>query len=209
MEGRSDGIGVIDYGGGNLRNVLNVLSYLGYEGTMIFGPDDLGGVDRMIFPGVGSFGDCVAQLESRKLREPIVDWLRADRPFFGICLGYQVLFESSEESPQTKGLGVFPGEVAKFPTNQGLKVPHMGWNEVAPVDRGHFIWNRLPDPLYLYFVHSYYPKPEDETIISSHTSYGDVFASSVSRGNIFACQFHPERSQTAGLQLVKNFLEGE
>ncbi len=200
-------IGVIDYGGGNLRNVLNVLSFLGHEGKLISGPDDLNGIDRLIFPGVGSFGDCVEQLDSKKLRDPIVAWLKEDRPFFGICLGYQVLFESSEESPDVKGLGIFSGQVVEFPIDQGLKVPHMGWNEVIPKDPDYFMWNKTPDPLYLYFVHSFYPQPEDNDLISSQTSYGDSFASSVREGNIFACQFHPERSQDAGLQLVRNFLE--
>lgn len=200
-------IGVIDYGGGNLRNVLNVLSFLGHEGKLISGPDDLNEIDRLIFPGVGSFGDCVEQLDSKKLRDPIVAWLKEDRPFFGICLGYQVLFESSEESPDVKGLGIYSGQVVEFPKNQGLKVPHMGWNEVIPKDPDYFMWNKTPAPLYLYFVHSFYPQPDDNDLISSQTSYGDPFASSVREGNIFACQFHPERSQDAGLQLVRNFLE--
>lgn len=204
----ADRIGVIDYGGGNLQNVLNVLKFLGREGTLVSAPSDLDLVDRLLFPGVGSFGDCVEDLDRKQLRDPILEWLSQDRPFFGICLGYQVLFESSAESPGLKGLGFFKGEVVKFSDNLGLKVPHMGWNEVAPKDRSFLLWKDTPAPLHLYFVHSFHPKPADESLINSTTVYGDPFASSVGQGNIFACQFHPERSQDAGLTLVRNFLEG-
>jgi len=204
----SDRIGVIDYGGGNLQNVLNVLKFLGHEGALVSSPDDLESIDRLIFPGVGSFGDCVENLDSKKLRKPILDWLKADRPFFGICLGYQVLFERSEESPDSKGLGFFEGDVVKFSGESGLKVPHMGWNEVRPSDRSAKIWDGTPDPLFLYFVHSYFPKPAEAELINSTTDYGGDFASSIARGNTFAGQFHPERSQEAGLQLVRNFVAG-
>tara|TARA_R110002096_G_scaffold393627_3_gene588653 strand:+ start:470 stop:1093 length:624 start_codon:yes stop_codon:yes gene_type:complete len=200
-------IGVVDYGGGNLQSVLNVLKYLNYEGTLVSSQVDLESIDRLIFPGVGSFGDCVEDLDRKGLREPILKWLRADRPFFGICLGYQVLFESSEESPGIAGLGFFEGEVVRFDSSHGLKIPHMGWNEVVPTDRNFYAWQGTPDPLYLYFVHSFFPKPADDSIVNSRTNYGSEFASSVAQGNIFAGQFHPERSQEAGLALVKNFLE--
>lgn len=200
-------VGVIDYGGGNLRNVLNVLKFLGHEGSLVSSAADLEKVDRLVFPGVGSFGDCVAELDRKKLRDPVADWVRGDRPYFGICLGYQVLFERSQEMPEVRGLGIFPGEVVHFPDRQGLKVPHMGWNQVTPVDPAHFIWKGTPDPLYLYFVHSYYPRPEDTELIASTTLYGDDFASSISKGKTFAGQFHSERSQEAGLQLIRNFLE--
>ena len=135
--------------------------------------------------------------------------MQADRPFFGICLGYQVLFEQSEETPGVEGLGFFTGSVIKFDGGHGLKIPHMGWNEVKPTDRSFYAWQGTPDPLHLYFVHSFFPKPDDESIINSVTEYGAPFASSVAQGNIFAGQFHPERSQDAGLALVRNFLETE
>jgi imidazole glycerol phosphate synthase glutamine amidotransferase subunit len=199
-------VGVIDYGGGNLRNVLNVLKYLGHEGSLVSGPNDFAGIDRLVFPGVGAFGDCAGELDRRGLRGPLVDWVRSDRPYFGICLGYQVLFESSSECPEVKGLGVFEGEVVRFPLDLGLKVPHMGWNRVDPVDRDFYVWKDAPDPLYLYFVHSFYPRPADHRIIASTTEYGDQFASSIASGNTFAGQFHPERSQEAGLRLMANFL---
>ncbi|MDP4638614.1 MAG: imidazole glycerol phosphate synthase subunit HisH [Verrucomicrobiales bacterium] len=203
----SNRVGVIDYGGGNLRNVLNVLKFLGHEGSLVSSPADLDAVDRLLFPGVGSFGDCVAELDRKNLRDPIVEWIAADRPYFGICLGYQVLFEKSRETPDVKGLSVFDGEVVHFPARPGMKVPHIGWNEVRPVDPAFYVWQDTPDPLYLYFVHSYFPQPADPGLIASTTSYGDDFASSISRGNTFAGQFHPERSQEAGLKLIANFLE--
>ncbi len=205
-QGMSTRIGVIDYGGGNLRNVLNVLKHLGHEGLLVSSPGDLDGLDRLVFPGVGSFGDCVAELDRRDLRAPLVDWVAADQPYFGICLGYQVLFERSSESPGAKGLGVFGGEVVKFPEDRGLKIPHMGWNQVEPADRDFHVWEGSPDPLYLYFVHSYFPVPEDASLVASTTEYGVRFASSIQKGNTFAGQFHPERSQEAGLQLMRNFL---
>ncbi|MDF1862633.1 MAG: imidazole glycerol phosphate synthase subunit HisH, partial [Verrucomicrobiales bacterium] len=201
-------VGVIDYGGGNLQNVLNVLKFLGHEGSLVSRPSGMDSIDRLLFPGVGSFGDCVEDLDRKQLREPILEWLGADRPFFGICLGYQVLFESSVESPGLKGLGFFEGEVVKFDAGHGLKVPHMGWNEVTPKERNYTLWSGTPTPLHLYFVHSFYPQPADSGLINSTTEYGDSFASSIGQGNIFACQFHPERSQEAGLTLIRNFLEG-
>lgn len=200
-------VGVIDYGGGNLRNVLNVLKFLGHEGSLVSSPADLEPVDRLLFPGVGSFGDCVDELDRKNLRQPLVQWIADDRPYFGICLGYQVLFEKSRETPESKGLGVFAGEVTRFPARPGRKVPHMGWNEVTPTDPSFYLWQGAPAPLYLYFVHSYHPVPEDRSLIASTTEYGEDFASSVARGRLFAGQFHPERSQEAGLTLIANFLE--
>ncbi|HQW28729.1 MAG TPA: imidazole glycerol phosphate synthase subunit HisH [Verrucomicrobiales bacterium] len=202
----SNRVGVVDYGGGNLRNVLNVLKFLGHEGSLVSSAENLDSIDRLVFPGVGSFGDCVAELDRKKLREPIIDWIASDRPFFGICLGYQVLFERSQETPEVKGLGVFSGEVVHFQAREGLKVPHMGWNEVVAVDPEYYLWEKTPDPRYLYFVHSYFPEPEDQSLIASKTHYGDDFASSISRGKTFAGQFHPERSQETGLKLISNFL---
>lgn len=199
-------VGVIDYGGGNLQNVLNVLHFLGTEGQLVASPSDLDSIDRLIFPGVGSFGDCVEDLDQKSLRAPILEWLQEDRPFFGICLGYQVLFESSVESPGKKGLGFFEGTVERFDSGHGLKIPHMGWNEVNPIHPELPVWEGAPSPLHLYFVHSFYPKPKDDALVQSTTDYGDSFASSAGAGNVFACQFHPERSQESGLRLIQNFL---
>jgi len=201
-----DRIGVINYGGGNLRNVLNVLTHLGFPSTLVTEPGDLAKVDRLLFPGVGAFGECAVAIDQQKLREPLVDWIRSNRPYFGICLGYQILFERSAECPELRGLGVFAGEVVRFPEATGRKIPHMGWNVVIPADRSSPIWQGTPDPLYLYFVHSYFPVPGDPDLISSTACYGGDFAASISQGNLFAGQFHPERSQQAGLKLVDNFL---
>ncbi len=203
----ADRIGVIDYGGGNLQNVLNVLKALGHEGSLVSQADDLDSVDRLIFPGVGSFGDCVEDLDRKELRAPLLNWLREDRPYFGICLGYQMLFGSSEESPGAEGLGFFDGRVVRFDDLHGLKIPHMGWNEVNPTDSDYYIWQGTPSPLHLYFVHSFFPQPADADLISSTAEYGSPFASSIAMGNVFAGQFHPERSQDAGLKLISNFLE--
>lgn len=199
-------VGVIDYGGGNLQNVLNVLHFLETEGKLVASPEDLDSIDRLIFPGVGSFGDCVDDLDQKGLREPILRWLAEDRPYFGICLGYQVLFESSVESPGKNGLGFFEGKVTRFDSGHGLKIPHMGWNEVTPTHPELAIWKGSPSPMHLYFVHSFFPKPEDSSLVQSTTDYGEPFASSAGKGNVFACQFHPERSQETGLRLIKNFL---
>ncbi|MBL9153587.1 MAG: imidazole glycerol phosphate synthase subunit HisH [Verrucomicrobiales bacterium] len=199
-------IGVIDYGAGNLRNVLNALEMIGAaEVKLVAGPDDFEGVGQLVFPGVGAFGDCVSQLDRRGLREPLVGWLAADRPYFGICIGYQVLFEGSEECPGIAGLGHFRGQVGRFPTGD-LKVPHMGWNTVVPQDPSDAVWAGLPARPHLYFVHSYFPRPDQAEIIAATTHYGVEFASAVRQGAIFASQFHPERSQSAGLRVLRNFL---
>ena len=198
-------IGVIDYGGGNLQNVLNALGTIGVRGRLIDGPADLAGIDQLIFPGVGAFGDCARHLDRRDLREPIRDWLAAGKPYLGICLGYQILFEGSEESPRSRGLEHFAGTVTCFPEGD-LKVPHMGWNVVEARDPGAAIWEGLPEHPHFYFVHSYFPRPESDALVAATTDYGLSFAAAVQEGPLFACQFHPERSQSAGLRLLRNFL---
>lgn len=198
-------LGIIDYGAGNLHSVQNVTKSLGYDAQLVAKAADFAGVTHIILPGVGSFGDSMAELEKRALVQPILDWIAADKPFFGICLGYQVLFEGSEESPDVAGLGVFKGSVRRF-SETGLKVPHMGWNDITLIDRDAPIWAGLDSPAYLYFVHSYFPQPADEQIIAATCTYGDTFAAAVQRGNLFACQCHPEKSQSAGQTLLKNFL---
>ena len=199
-------IGVIDYGAGNLRNVLNALKIIGVSGELVASPGDFEGIDQLVFPGVGAFGDCVAHLDEQGLRDPLREWLAAGRPFFGICIGYQVLFESSEESPGVAGLGHFKGRVRRFPDSE-LKVPHMGWNTVRPGDPADPVWAGLPAEPHLYFVHSYFPEPEEGGLVAATADYGIEFAAAVRQGAIFASQFHPERSQSAGLRILKNFLE--
>ena len=151
----------------------------------------------------------MTNMESRGLVAPLKQWLQADRPFFGICIGYQLLFESSEESPHTPGLGILEGQVKRFPSDCGLKIPHMGWNLAQAQKSKDPMWKNLESEPYFYFVHSYFPHPIDQSVIASKTDYALPFASAIRRGNLFATQFHPEKSQRTGLQMLKNFLSNE
>jgi glutamine amidotransferase len=199
--------GVIDYGAGNLRSVCNALTMLHTEHKLIRGPEDLNGIDALVFPGVGAFGESMQHLVEQDLVAPIFDWIKADRPFLGICIGYQVLFEGSEECPGTPGLGVFKGQVTRFSPESKLKVPHMGWNNITPLDASDPLWKELPKSPFVYFVHSFFPRPEDQSIVSSTAKHGETFAASIRSGNVTATQFHPEKSQSVGLQLIRNFLD--
>lgn len=200
-------LGVVDYGGGNIQSVRNALTALNAEFIEISSPAHLGEVSALVFPGQGAFGDSMAALQQRKLVDPLRQWIRDDRPFFGICIGYQVLFETSEEQPGVEGLGVFPGQVVKFKPARGLKIPHMGWNTARVVAADQQPWAGLGNDPFFYFVHSYYPLPADPTLVATQTQYGNItFASSIQRGNIVATQFHPEKSQANGLRLLGNFI---
>lgn len=198
---------LIDYGAGNLRSVANALRELGVDPLVTASADDLTDATHLILPGVGSFGDCMAQLQSRNLIEPIQDWVAAGKPYLGICLGYQLLFDSSEESPGVAGLGIVPGVVRRFQQTPGLKIPHMGWNSAVPRKPDTGNWAGLGAEPYFYFVHSYFPVPDDASVIAAETTYGaDTFAAAIEMPNLLACQFHPEKSQDAGLRLIRNFL---
>ncbi len=200
-------LGIIDYGAGNLRSVANAMRELGVEPVIAASPADLTEVTHLVLPGVGSFGDCMAQLESRGLLAAIKDWVAAGKPYFGICLGYQILFESSEESPGVAGLGIVPGIVRRFQQTPGLKIPHMGWNSVVPRSPGNGNWEGLGPEPYFYYVHSYFPVPDDASVVAAETCYGDdTFAAAIELPNLLACQFHPEKSQDAGIRLIRNFL---
>lgn len=198
--------GLIDYGAGNLRSVDNSLKSMGVDPRIVKGPGDLEGVTHLVLPGVGAFGDCAAKLEAMGLGDAIRAWIAADRPFLGICVGYQVLFDSSEESPGARGLGVFRGRVVKFASAPGHKVPHMGWNSVEVADSGDPVWQGMPMPPWFYFVHSYYPEVADEKLVAATCTYGLPFAAAIRSGKLFATQFHPEKSQANGLTLMANFL---
>ena len=174
---------------------------------LIRSPEDIKDISSIIFPGVGSFGDSSEQLKKQRLFDPIKSWLNDDRPFLGICIGFQMLFEKSDESPNSDGFGVIPGKVVRFTEENSLKVPHMGWNEIKVRNSSDPIWKGIKTSTHFYFVHSYYPEPLESNSVSSITSYGLEFASSVRCGNIFGTQFHPEKSQAAGLKLISNFLE--
>jgi len=200
--------GIIDYGAGNLLSVANAVKFLGFDSVLVSKPEHFEGVTKLILPGVGAFGDCVENLQAQGLWQPIQDWVCAGKPYFGICLGYQVLFESSAESPKLPGLGVLEGEVVEFATNAGDKVPHMGWNSVAITDLSLPMWKGLNNGDHVYFVHSYYPEPTEQSLIAARTHYAGVeFAAAVCKGAVWGAQFHPERSQQVGLQVVRNFIE--
>ena len=198
-------LGLIDYGSGNLRSVGKALSKIGARVELLASPERLDTVDAVVLPGVGAFGDCVEQLRARGLWEPLAAWLREDRPFLGVCLGYQLLFDSSEETPGIAGFGKFAGAVRRFRT-PGLKVPQIGWNALQFQPAGERLRRGLEDGTHVYFVHSYHPVPEDEGIIAATTDYGGPFAAAVERGNTFGVQFHPEKSQDAGLAMLGNFV---
>ncbi len=196
-------LGVVDYGSGNLRSVCKALEAAGAGVRLITSTAQLEQLDAVVVPGVGSFGDCARNLRETGLWGPLKDWLRAGRPYLGICLGYQLLFESSEESPGVEGLAVLPGKVVRFPSG-ALKVPHMGWNTLEN-PRGP-LYQNLPEVPSFYFVHSFYPVPADPAVVSATCAYGENFAASVSAGALHATQFHPEKSQASGLALLRNFL---
>jgi len=195
-------IALIDYGSGNLRSVAKALEAVGADVRLTTSPQQMNDADAIVVPGVGSFGDCARNLQACGMWEPIQEWLATGRPYLGICLGYQLLFESSEESPGVKGLGHLAGRVVRFP-QVGQKIPHMGWNTLTET-RGP-LYGEAEHP-YFYFVHSYYPAPQDVEIISARCDYGGPFAASVSAGTLHAVQFHPEKSQAGGLALLRNFL---
>ncbi len=198
--------GIIDYGAGNLRSVDNAVHSLGVEPRIIDNPDGFAGLTHLILPGVGAFGDSMAELERRGLADPIRRWIAEDRPFFGICVGYQLLFEEGDENPGVAGLSVFRGRVVRFPED-GRKIPHMGWNAATARNPGDPLWDGLGEKPFFYFVHSYFPEPADPSLVAMETEYEGVrFASAIRRGRLLATQFHPEKSQQAGLGLLRNFL---
>jgi glutamine amidotransferase len=196
-------LGVINYGSGNLRSVCKALEAAGAMPSLVTGPSGLAGLDAIVVPGVGAFAHCAENLRATGLWNPVREWALSGRPYLGICLGYQLLFESSEESPGVEGLGVLKGRVVRFP-DAGLKVPHMGWN--TPSKTSGPLYNGLSGDVSMYFVHSYYPVPADSSLVSAWSDYGVSFAAGVSSGALHAVQFHPEKSQSAGLVLLHNFL---
>lgn len=195
-------VAIIDYGAGNLHSVKNALDFLGAKSIITKNKDEILSADHIILPGVGSFGDAMECINNSGLTDTIRKAADGSRPFLGICLGLHLLFEKSEESPEANGLGIFKGSVVKIP-DCGLKIPHIGWNSIKLAKESRI----LPDSNeFMYFVHSYYIKPLDDDIVSSHTVYGEKLAVSIESGNVFAVQFHPEKSGDAGLSILKKFI---
>ena len=199
-------LAVIDYGAGNLKSVKNALDHLGAANMRASTAKEILLADAVILPGVGEFGTAMAELERRGIKEAVIEAAGSGRPLLGICLGMQLLFEAGEESPGAKGLGILPGRVPRFPAEMGLKIPHMGWNSVMPIKESRLL-DGLPKGSYMYFVHSFYVKAAERADVSAISEYGLIFDAAVERGNIFGCQFHPEKSGAAGLAILKNFIE--
>ena len=198
-------VAIIDYDAGNIRSVEKAIRYLGKEVTVTSDPEKILAADRVILPGVGAFGDAMKRLHAMGLVEVIRQVAERGTPFLGICLGLQLLFEKSEESPGVPGLGLLQGEILRLPELPGLKVPHIGWNSLKYPNPGR-LFRGIPEDSYVYFVHSYYLKAQDEGIVTATTEYGTLVHASVESGNLFACQFHPEKSSETGLTILENFL---
>ena len=197
-------IGIIDYDAGNIKSVEKALNYLGEETVVTRDPQILLGADKVILPGVGSFGAAMEKLHKYGLVPVIKEIVEKGTPFLGICLGLQLLFESSEETPGVEGLGILKGKIVKIPPCEGLKIPHMGWNSLH-LQNGGRLFKDVPEETYVYFVHSYYLKAEDPQIVKAVTDYSTCIHASVEKDNVFACQFHPEKSSRWGLKMLENF----
>lgn len=199
-------IALIDYGSGNLRSVHKALLKVGAAVQLVAEPSGMQKADGVVLPGVGAFDDCMNALARQQLFLACREFIRSGRPFLGICVGYQALFDRSEEfGSSAAGLGFFSGRVVRFRGENGLKVPQIGWNQLDIKRPDCPLYRDIPNGSYVYFVHSFFPQPEDPSIVATSTEYGERFASSVWRDNVFGTQFHPEKSQEVGLQLLRNF----
>lgn len=197
---------VIDYGMSNLRSVSKACESLGIKAKISDNPEEITKADKVILPGVGAFGQAMDELNSRGMTSSIKDYIASGKPFLGICLGLQLLFDDSEEAPEIPGLGVLKGSVVRFTKHDGLKVPHMGWNELSVRKSDCPILEGIPDMAHVYFVHSYFVKAQDHGIIAAECDYGVPFVAIAWKDNVFGVQFHPEKSQSIGLRVLKNFL---
>ena len=228
-------IAIIDYEAGNIKSVENAMKVLGQDAVLTADPDVIAGAERVILPGVGAFGDAMVRIRERGLEEVIRDVCAKGTPFLGICLGLQLLFEESEESPGVRGLSILPGRIVRFPgdmedvfaervskgavqgadsaaaasSNRYLKIPEIGWNDLTYPDNGNprRLFRGVAEHSHVYFVHSYYLQADDPSIVAARSDYGIPFDASVESGNVFACQFHPEKSERIGMQMLWNFLE--
>ena len=198
-------IAIIDYDAGNIRSVEKALKSLGQDTSVTRDRDVILKADKVILPGVGAFGDAMDKLRKYGLESVIHEVAEAGTPFLGICLGLQLLFERSDETPGIEGLGILRGEILRIPGGGGLKIPHIGWNSLAYPNKGR-LFQGIPEESYVYFVHSYYLKAADESIVTAAAEYGTCINASVEQGNVFACQFHPEKSSEVGLKILENFV---
>lgn len=199
-------IAVIDYDAGNIRSVVNAFASLGAEVCVTSDPEKIKSAERVVLPGVGDFGDAAGKLREYGLEDTILQLADSDKPFLAICVGLQLLFEESEESPGAKGLSVLKGRIKRIPAAGGLKVPQIGWNSLD-IKEGSRLFKGIDNGSFVYFVHSYYLAAEDEDIVSATTEYGVKIHAAVERGNLFATQFHPEKSSSTGLRILRNFME--
>lgn len=197
-------IAIIDYGAGNLHSVKNALDFLGAQSVITGNADEILKADKVILPGVGSFGDALFSLRKNGLDKVVKEVVKNKTPLLGICLGLQMMFEESEESPGVEGLGIFKGKIVKIP-HTGLKIPHMGWNNITLTKDSALLGQKNNSP-YVYFVHSYYLTTPQQDIVSAYTEYGKTLAIAVEKDNVFATQFHPEKSGDAGMEILKNFI---
>ena len=198
-------IAIIDYDAGNIKSVEKAMHYLGQEVEITMDRERILEADKVILPGVGAFGDAMGKIRRYGLEEVIRQVAERGTPFLGICLGLQLLFEESEESPGVKGLGILKGKIRRLPGGEGLKIPHMGWNTLELAGEGR-LFKGVPEEPFVYFVHSYYLEAQEEEIVKAVTWYGTKIHASVEKGNVFACQFHPEKSSSTGLLMLENFV---
>jgi glutamine amidotransferase len=207
MKGRFIMIAIIDYGAGNIQSVYKALKFIGADCKVTSDKDEILNADGAILPGVGSFGDAMDTMTKRGIKDTIIEYTKSGKPFLGICLGLQLLFPESEETPGVKGLDIFKGTITKIPNqNRTLKIPHMGWNNIS-IKQKNGIFKDIEGEPYVYFVHSFYLKAQDKDIVAATTQYGIEIDAAVQKGNIIATQFHPEKSGEVGLKMLKNFVE--
>ena len=207
MKGRFIMIAIIDYGAGNIQSVYKALKFIGADCKVTSDKDEILNANGAILPGVGSFGDAMDTMTKRGIKDTIIEYTKSGKPFLGICLGLQLLFPESEETPGVNGLDIFKGTITKIPNqNRTLKIPHMGWNNIS-IKQKNGIFKDIEGEPYVYFVHSFYLKAQDKDIVAATTQYGVEIDAAVQKGNIIATQFHPEKSGEVGLKMLKNFVE--